>query len=46
MGALVRRYWIPALLSAEIPEPDCPPVRLKLVGERLLAFRDRPAASA
>jgi phthalate 4,5-dioxygenase len=40
MGALVRRYWIPALLSAEIPEPDCPPVRLKLVGERLVAFRD------
>src|ERR1700752_430000 len=30
MGALMRRYWIPALLSSEIPEPDCPPVRLKL----------------
>ncbi len=36
----MRRYWIPALLSAEIPEPDCPPVRLKLLGERLIAFRD------
>ena len=27
MGTLMRRYWIPALLSSEIPEPDCPPVR-------------------
>ncbi len=40
MGALMRRYWIPALLSSEIPEPDCPPVRLKLLSERLIAFRD------
>src|ERR1700751_5312888 len=40
MGALMRRYWIPALLSSEIPEPDGPPVRLKLLSERLLAFRD------
>ena len=39
-GALMRRYWIPALLSSEIPEPDCPPVRLKLLSERLIAFRD------
>src|SRR5579863_9521579 len=39
-GTLMRRYWIPALLSSEIPEPDCPPVRLKLLGERLIAFRD------
>jgi nitrite reductase/ring-hydroxylating ferredoxin subunit len=46
MGNLIRRYWIPALLSSEIAEPDCPPVRAKLLGERLLAFRDskgRPA---
>src|ERR1043166_7391441 len=40
MGALMRRYWIPALLSSEIPEPDCPPVRVKLLSERLIAFRD------
>jgi len=40
MGNLFRRYWIPALLSAEVPEPDCPPVRVKLLSERLLAFRD------
>src|ERR1700751_2856644 len=40
MGNLLRRYWIPALLSEEIPEPDCPPVRVRLLGEDLVAFRD------
>ena len=40
MGEAMRRYWIPALLSMEIPEPDCPPVRVRLLGEDLVAFRD------
>src|SRR5262245_16418996 len=40
MGEGMRRYWIPAWLSAEIPEPDCPPVKVKLLGENLVAFRD------
>ena len=40
MGELFRRYWIPALLSEELPDPDCPPVRVKLLGEELIAFRD------
>src|SRR5947199_224288 len=40
MGELFRRYWIPALLDWELPERDCPPVRVKLLGERLIAFRD------
>ena len=40
MGNLLRRYWIPALLSEEIPAPDCPPVRVRLLGEELVAFRD------
>src|SRR2546421_12492648 len=40
MGELFRRYWIPALLSDEVPEPDCPPVRTKLLCEDLVAFRD------
>ncbi len=39
-GAFFRQYWIPALLAKELPENDCPPVRVKLLGERLLAFRD------
>ena len=40
MGEMMRRYWLPALLSSELPEPDCPPVRVKLLGEELVAFRD------
>jgi phthalate 4,5-dioxygenase oxygenase subunit len=40
MGALFRRYWLPALLSSEVAEPDCPPVRVKLLGERLVCWRD------
>ena len=40
LGDLFRRYWIPALLAEEIAEPDCPPVRVKLLGEPLVAFRD------
>src|SRR5581483_3334931 len=40
MGALMRRYWAPFLLSSELPEPDCPPVRTTLLGEKLVAFRD------
>ncbi|MGA8077061.1 MAG: Rieske 2Fe-2S domain-containing protein, partial [Xanthobacteraceae bacterium] len=40
MGTLMRRYWIPALLASEVPQPDCPPVRVKVLGERLIAFRD------
>jgi phthalate 4,5-dioxygenase oxygenase subunit len=40
MGELIRRYWIPALLSEEIPEPDCSPVRVRILSEKLVAFRD------
>jgi phthalate 4,5-dioxygenase oxygenase subunit len=40
MGAMFRSYWIPALLSEELPANDCPPVRVKLLSESLLAFRD------
>jgi len=40
MGDLMRRYWIPALLSEEIPVADCAPVRVRLLGEDLVAFRD------
>ena len=40
MGSLIRRYWVPALLSEEIAAPDGPPVRVKLLGEELVAFRD------
>lgn len=40
MGRYFRRYWIPAMLSERLPEADGPPIRLKLLGERLVAFRD------
>jgi phthalate 4,5-dioxygenase len=40
MGNLLRRYWMPACLSSEIGEPDGPPVRVRLLGEDLVAFRD------
>ena len=40
MGDVFRRYWMPALLSRELPGADCPPLRLKLLGEDFIAFRD------
>lgn len=40
MGNLLRRYWTPACLSIEVPEPDAPPLRVRLLGEDLVAFRD------
>ena len=40
MGKLFRLNWIPALLADELPENECPPVRVKLLSERLLAWRD------
>src|SRR5262245_29096939 len=39
MGSLMRHYWIPAVRSDELPAPDCPPVRIRLLGESLIAFR-------
>jgi len=39
MGNLFRQYWLPAMKSNELPSPDCPPMRLKLLGEELIAFR-------
>lgn len=40
MGELMRRYWVPAAFSHQIPQPDCPPIRVKLMGENLVLFRD------
>lgn len=40
MGNLMRRYWVPILQSSEIAEPDGPQVRVQILGEKLLAFRD------
>jgi phthalate 4,5-dioxygenase len=40
MGEVFRRFWLPALLAEELPGPDCTPVRVRLLGEDLIAFRD------
>src|SRR5436305_643606 len=40
MGDLMRQYWLPAALSSELPSPDSDPVRVLLLGEKLIAFRD------
>ena len=40
MGKLMRNYWIPAAFTSQVPEPDCPPIRVKLLGEELVLFRD------
>ena len=40
MGELMRQYWIPAIMSSELEGPDSDPVRVRLLGEDLIAFRD------
>jgi phthalate 4,5-dioxygenase len=40
MGGLLREYWLPALQSDELPGPDSDPLRLRLLGEDLIAFRN------
>ena len=40
MGEYFRRYWLPVALSREMPAPDSPPIRVKVMGEELVAFRD------
>src|SRR6187401_1696146 len=40
MGELLRRFWLPVLLSAELPEADGTPKKITVMGEELLAFRD------
>ncbi len=40
MGKLFRQFWIPAMLSDRLPESDGAPIAIKLLSERLVAFRD------
>jgi phthalate 4,5-dioxygenase oxygenase subunit len=40
MGLMMRRHWVPALLSEQVSKVDGAPVRLQLFGEKLVAFRD------
>jgi len=40
LGAMIRRYWLPALMSEEVAEPDGTPVRVRITGRNMIAFRD------
>ncbi|HEV7661884.1 MAG TPA: Rieske 2Fe-2S domain-containing protein [Chloroflexota bacterium] len=44
MGSLMREYWIPVLQSEDLPQPDSDPLRIRLLGEDLIAFRDTNGA--
>lgn len=40
MGTMMRRYWHPVCTSEQLPAPDAPPLRVRLLGEDFVAFRD------
>lgn len=40
MGRLMRQHWMPACMSEEVREPDCAPLRVRLLGENIVVFRD------
>ena len=40
MGQIMRRHWLPACLTEEVAESDSDPIRVRLLGEDLVAFRD------
>ena len=40
MGRAMRRYWVPICTIAQVPAPDCDPLRVKLLGESFVVFRD------
>ena len=40
MGKMMRRYWLPVCTSEQLPKPDSDPLRVRLLGERFVAFRD------
>src|SRR5438874_9659554 len=40
MGELFRRFWLPVALAEELPGPDCVPLRVQVLGEKLIAIRD------
>src|SRR5688572_21697185 len=40
MGQIMRRHWMPACLSEEVSEPDGKPLKIRLLGEDLVVFRD------
>ncbi|MFT5531402.1 MAG: phthalate 4,5-dioxygenase oxygenase subunit, partial [Candidatus Poriferisodalaceae bacterium] len=44
MGQYFRRFWQPVALSGELVEPDGPPVKVDILGDEYVAFRDSNGA--
>src|ERR1051326_3278715 len=44
MGDLMRQFWSPAIRSDELGSNDAPPLRIRLLGENLIAFRSTSGA--
>jgi len=40
MGGVFRQFWLPVCTTEQLPKPDCDPLRVRLLGEDLVAFRD------
>ena len=40
MGKLMRQHWMPACMVEEVREADCTPLRVRLLGENMVVFRD------
>ena len=40
LGEALRRYWTPVCMSADVAEPDCDPIRVWVLGQSFVAFRD------
>jgi phthalate 4,5-dioxygenase oxygenase subunit len=40
MGAVFRRFWNPICMSEQLPQADGAPLRLEILGEQLVLFRD------
>lgn len=40
MGKVFREFWLPVCTSDQLPRPDCDPLRVRLVGQNFVAFRD------
>jgi nitrite reductase/ring-hydroxylating ferredoxin subunit len=40
MGNLLRQFWFPLVPSDEVPGPGSRPLRMKLLGEQLILFRN------
>ena len=40
MGRVFRRFWLPVCTSQQLPKPDSNPLRVRLLGQDFVAFRN------